>query len=552
MFRKSVFILFGLMSVMLSAQGTLRNSKGEIFRAIPMVISKFDDSATQFAENRRNWWTIRNDFKMNAVRLNWLGPFSASRGWEPWSVDEVLEHIDKCVQNASATGLDIIINYHGTGENSELVDKDGIKRGVDFNRNMNLRTTFWRAVAKRYKNYGNVYFELLNEPVFNSDAYLNPQFKANFMKLYYMVRFLAPNRQLLLFSFNGTHYDIEKVVENYKNQLDWNKVTIAYHAYHDNTTDKVKRLMQKYRVMCTEWDYPGSFGRVRRIDGEYMNAQTFERLGIGWCDWYNKGKANNFRRIWRILLPNARSQNYWWGNKKPIKFFGTRGAPVGKFITLRKTGGDRKLISVRSPEKVRADADESGWSETFRVERHFMGGIALRSQATGKYLRVLETTRGTELRADGTGIQRWEQFEWNWINGIRIGLRSGFNGRFITAQHGVNNDIVQLENEGTFGNSIIEARQVKFNGKPLNGKKEVTTTEVLTLTPNPVGQDIYLSGVSNVSFISIYSLTGALLDVIPISNSTETNSVRIPVPHLVKGTYFIKTSSGNALRFIKK
>ena len=91
-----------------------------------------------------------------------------------WKVSEVLPYYDKCVENAVATGMNIIINYHGVGSQQEF----------DKSFTFEFETEFWDSIAPRYKNNDLVYYEIANEPTFNMNDYLNPVFKQNLMAIY--------------------------------------------------------------------------------------------------------------------------------------------------------------------------------------------------------------------------------------------------------------------------------------------------------------------------------------------------------------------------------
>ncbi len=68
--------------------------------------------------------------------------------------------------------------------------------------------------------------------LFRWNDYLKPEFKANLMEIYSSIRANAPEREILMFSFNTIANDIVNVVEAYKNDIDWENTTIAYHMYN--------------------------------------------------------------------------------------------------------------------------------------------------------------------------------------------------------------------------------------------------------------------------------------------------------------------------------
>ncbi len=297
--------------------GTLKDKDGQVMRATPMVIGKGLAASVAFAENKDNWTKIRDTYKLNTIRLCWVDPWYKMRGWDNWDVAEAMPHIEKCVQNATKTNMNIIINHHVTGENMEYTDKDNVQHPIDYNRNHALRVDFWRSCAQKFKNNDRVFFELSNEPVFYHNHYTNATFKKNLMEIYNMVRSEDPDRQIQMFSFNGTHYDLAGVINNYKDGIDWSKTSVAFHGYHDTSSEKIRDIMKTYRVICTEWDYPNTHDYVKPIDGEYMNSQTWERLKISWADWRG-WMDNTTNEIEERLIPDAKTKGYWWGGNTDI------------------------------------------------------------------------------------------------------------------------------------------------------------------------------------------------------------------------------------------
>ncbi|MCF8714686.1 cellulase family glycosylhydrolase [Joostella atrarenae] len=298
--------------------GTLLDRNGKMLRGVPMPITQINSNdGVPFSANVNNWIKLRDEYGINTVRVCWFDLWLKMRGAQEdqyWNIDEAMPHIDKCVENAIATGMNVIINYHVTGENMAFKNYAGEEVGIDFNRNHDERIEFWTRIAKKYKGNNLVFFELSNEPNFWHSYYLNETFKKNLLEVYNIVRKEAPNRQILLFSFNGTHYDLKSVVENYSPDIDWSRTSVAFHAYEDTSSAKIQELMSDYRIICTEWDYYGTHDYVKKIDGELLTAQTMERLGISWVDWYNKESTNSLNRLENVLLPDAKTKNYWWGN----------------------------------------------------------------------------------------------------------------------------------------------------------------------------------------------------------------------------------------------
>ncbi|HAQ18180.1 MAG TPA: hypothetical protein DCR40_02985 [Prolixibacteraceae bacterium] len=320
--------------------GTLKDKNGNIMRGTPMVLGKSLSQSVAFAENIESWKTIQNN-GFNAIRICWVDPYYKDRGSNNWTVSEVLPHLDKVVANATATGMNLIINFHNVGAQQEY-DKTYL---------FTLENEFWNAVAPRYKDNDLVFYEPANEPTFNTSDYLKTDFKTSYLKLYNSIRTLAPNRQVLFFSFNGITSEIVNVVENYKDQIDWKHTTVAYHMYNSTSSSAVKTLMAKYPVLCTEWFYnhksklPGN-DFIKQVDGFKENAQTLENIGSGWVDWRDWGDFTLNETI-DTLITDAKAKNYWWG--KPVTGLKATGIVISDKKLNLISGKTKKLIAFPLP-----------------------------------------------------------------------------------------------------------------------------------------------------------------------------------------------------------
>ena len=133
------------------------------------------------------------------------------------------------------------------------------------------------------------------------------------MRVYRQVRQDAPQRMVLLFSFNSLDYDLKGIVDAYASEIDWKHTMVAFHCYGgDGSSTQARKLMQTYPTICTEWDYPGTFDYVKQVDGKLLSAETCENLGVGWIDWRNWSDTN-LDRIREKLIPDAKAKGYWWG-----------------------------------------------------------------------------------------------------------------------------------------------------------------------------------------------------------------------------------------------
>lgn len=120
----------------------------------------------------------------------------------------------------------------------------------------------------------------------------------------------------------------------------------------------------------------------------------------------------------------------------------TGGAPIGKIISLRKSGGDRKFVSTVSSldNSLKANSTSvSGNSQKFRVMRHPNGGVALFSLSARKYVHVIDKNPNIAVKSKGSAMQGWERFEWKSKGDGKVALKSLHSNRWLQAAHNQNN-----------------------------------------------------------------------------------------------------------------
>ncbi len=286
----------------------LKDTAGNVLRGTPMVLGKSLAESVTFATDVNNWKTIKNN-GFNTIRVCWVDPWYKDRGEENWTVSEVLPYFDKCVQNATETGMNVIINFNNVNA----------QQNYDTDFNFELEKEFWDSIAPRYKDNELVLYEIVSEPTSNMSDYLNSSFKQNLLDIYKTIRVAAPNREILMFSFGSIKTDIINIVKYYKDSIDWDKTSVAYHMYNTNSSYAIRALMGNYRVICTEWNYnhvgkiPGN-SKIQEVDGYKQNSQALEKLGSSWIDCrdWDDTTLNEMD----TLIFDARTKGYWWG--KPV------------------------------------------------------------------------------------------------------------------------------------------------------------------------------------------------------------------------------------------
>ena len=303
-FLLNTVFLFSKLPMGLLAQAA-DQANPPVLRGTPMVLGRTLEASVAFATDVKNWQQVK-DLGLNTVRVCWVDPWYADHNYAHWTAEEVLPKLDKCVTNAQATGLNVIINYHNVGEQHEQTQSG---KPLNFSR----LASFWRLAAPRYTNQTRVFYELSNEPSFDGSMFLKPEFHAGLMGVYRHVRHDAPQRTVLLFSFNSTDPDLKGIVDTYASEIDWAHTMVAFHFYGgDATSRKARELAKAYPSICTEWDYPGAAEYVKQVDGKLLIPETCENMGVGWIDWRSWGDTK-LDRIRQSLIPDAKAKGYWWG-----------------------------------------------------------------------------------------------------------------------------------------------------------------------------------------------------------------------------------------------
>ncbi|KZS38133.1 hypothetical protein AWE51_18995 [Aquimarina aggregata] len=110
--------------------------------------------------------------------------------------------------------------------------------------------------------------------------------------------------------------------------------------------------------------------------------------------------------------------------------------PIGKVITFRKGGGDKKFITTQNSNNNQLVAETSTSNtraERFLVEVHPKGGVALKSMLNNKYIRVFNKNTDIPIRAAATGKGGWTQFTWLSKGNGKVALKSVHANKWIQA-----------------------------------------------------------------------------------------------------------------------
>lgn len=228
------------------------------------------------------------------------------------------------------------------------------------------------------------------------------------------------------------------------------------------------------------------------------------------------------------------------------------GAPIGSTIAFRKSSGDALWVTA---EKYDNDnqllARGTGiydW-EKFLVEAHPDGGIALKSNATGKYVQVQGNHATKPVRATGNAMGTWEQFLWQDMGSNQMALQSMYTGKWLQANWNTSKAVVYPNGAAaktweTFDYTIVT-----------NGNKNITTTATQTfnLHPVPTSAAITISGTLNDrnTVLEIVDLKGGLL----LRKQLDQNQTTIDISTFESGMYIARFYAGDgsnqSLKIIK-
>ncbi len=222
--------------------------------------------------------------------------------------------------------------------------------------------------------------------------------------------------------------------------------------------------------------------------------------------------------------------------------------PIGKVISLRKSGGDRKYISAVTELNNDLYANQNsvqGDRQKFRIDAHPNGGVALYSLSARKYVQVNNKNQNIIARARGNAANAWERFEWKNKGSNKVALKSLHSGKWLQASHSQANAAIFPKgaadrNWETF-EWKVEANKSISN---INQKKEAI------VYPNPVnnGDDFTISGINLGDTIRVISSNGQIIKEIFATNKSEI----LNSSNLTTGLYFVQINNDQSIKLIVK
>lgn len=252
-----------------------------------------------------NWWlaqqpsyyeNLKNNFKVNTIRLFVYRedrPEFSADGWFEYNDPEFLSALDETVRIIGEEGMYAMITY-GPGHNGQ----------TEIIGHPNDLQNFWSTIASRYKNNTHVLYEVCNEPVSWSAAAYSSSDIATQENIYSLIRNLAPNTHVVLWTFatiGSGNEMLDKLNEAGTDAISYNNASVGYHAYDPENGSQLLSVKSNYPVFMTEF-LPTP------------TTTTFPRLG-------NTTEANN-------MISWHESNSVSWILLEATDIFETKGVDV--------------------------------------------------------------------------------------------------------------------------------------------------------------------------------------------------------------------------------
>jgi hypothetical protein len=182
------------------------------------------------------------------------------RRWKDFMNSQIIPYLDDWVNMAGKNGFYVIIDYHPVGGNDPMDAR-----------------LWWRTVAPRYKDRTHVIYELMNEPSVKSSDNYNNSNNIGLVDLesdlFNIVRSLAPDTHIILWSFAHVHNNAKSTIQSAPN-INYSNASVGFHIY-DLYEDQLDSIRADYPVIQTEI---GAYTSKGYNDG----VQKMEDRKISW------------------------------------------------------------------------------------------------------------------------------------------------------------------------------------------------------------------------------------------------------------------------------
>ncbi len=212
--------------------------------------------------------TLCNDWNTNCVRLA-LYPGDYAGYCNGGNQEELKNVVCKGIEAATAQGMYVIVDWHVHNDNPNKY-KDAAKK-------------FLGDISKKYASYGNILYEICNEPV-NADW--NSQIKPYAEEIIPVIRANVPDA-IVIVGTNTWSQDVDKAAANQIKA--YNNIMYTFHFYAHTHTDAMRAKLENaiklgLPVFITEFGTCDASG-----NGGYDEYQTLQ--------WFNLIQKYNLSHI---------------------------------------------------------------------------------------------------------------------------------------------------------------------------------------------------------------------------------------------------------------
>lgn len=173
--------------------------------------------------SKESFATLRDDWNTNCVRLV-LYPGDYNGYCNGGNKEELKRTVYRGIEEATALGMYVIVDWHIHNDNPNKYKTEA--------------KIFLDEVSKKYASYGNILYEICNEPV-NSDW--NSQIKPYAEEIIPVIRKNAPDA-IIIVGTNTWSQDVDKAAANpirsYKN------IMYTFHFYANTHTDSFRKKVE--------------------------------------------------------------------------------------------------------------------------------------------------------------------------------------------------------------------------------------------------------------------------------------------------------------------
>ena len=242
--------------------------------------------------SKESFATLRDDWNTNCVRLV-LYPGDYNGYCNGGNKEELKKVVYKGIDEATALGMYVIVDWHIHNDNPNKYKSEA--------------KIFLDEVSKKYANYGNVLYEICNEPV-NADW--NSQIKPYAEEIIPVIRKNAPDA-IIIVGTNTWSQDVDKAAANpIKN---YGNIMYTFHFYaHTHTASfrtKVENAINAgLPIFITEFGTCDASG-----NGGYDASQTkiwfdlVKKYNLSHMNWSLCNKAETAS----VILPGCSKKSGW-------------------------------------------------------------------------------------------------------------------------------------------------------------------------------------------------------------------------------------------------